>query len=210
MDRAGIVPDDGPTHQGINDIAYLRHMPNIILMAPRDENELQHMLKSAFSYGRPVAIRFPKGDVVGVTMDPALRDIPLGSSERLKDGRDLLLAYGATVYPALEAARRLEADGINLAVVDARFAKPLDEAMLARFAEPGRTIITVEEAVVAGGFGSAVREWYDRHGSFDLRFLEIGLPIEAYPVGKVPQIRRMFRLDADGLVERIREFYAAR
>jgi 1-deoxy-D-xylulose-5-phosphate synthase len=209
MDRAGIVPDDGPTHQGINDIAFLRHMPNIVLMAPRDENQLQHMLASAFGYGRPVAIRFPKGEVVGVPLDPAFREIPLGASETLKDGRDLLLAYGATVYPALEAARRLEAEGISLAVVDARFAKPLDEAMLARFAGPGRTVVTVEEAVTAGGFGSAVREWFDRRRAFDVRILEIGLPMEAYPVGKVPQIRRMFRLDADGLAGRIREFYAA-
>ncbi len=210
LDRAGIVPDDGPTHQGINDIAYLRHMPNIVLMAPRDENELQHMINSAFGYGRPVAIRFPKGAVLGVPMDPELRNIPLGTSETLKDGRDLLLAYGAMVYPALEAAKRLEAEGIRLAVVDARFAKPLDEAMLARFAGPGRTVITAEEAVVDGGFGSAVREWFDRKQAFGLRFLEIGLPAEVYPVGKVPQIRRMFRLDAEGLVERIREFYAGR
>lgn len=209
LDRAGIVPDDGPTHQGINDIAFLRHMPNIVLMAPRDENELQHMLSSAFTYGHPVAIRFPKGEVTGVAMDAGFKAVPLGKSEMLKDGPDLLLAYGRMVYPALEAARTLESEGLPLAVVDAKFAKPLDEEAILRFAKSGRTIITVEEGVVAGGFGSEVREFLDRKGLSDIRFKSIGLPREIYPVGKANQIRKMLRLDPAGLVEQIREFYKA-
>jgi 1-deoxy-D-xylulose-5-phosphate synthase len=208
IDRAGIVSDDGPTHQGINDIAYLRHMPNMILMAPRDENELQHMLQSALAYGHPAAIRFPKGEAVGVFLDKDLKRVPLGKSELLKEGQDLLLAFGSMVYPALAAAKELEeVSGIRLAVVDARFAKPLDEEMILRFAKPGTTIITAEEGVVAGGFGSAVREFLDTQGKFDVRFKAIGIPLEVYPMGKAQQIKKLLRLDREGLVNQIREFY---
>ncbi|MBM3294606.1 MAG: 1-deoxy-D-xylulose-5-phosphate synthase [Candidatus Aminicenantes bacterium] len=206
LDRSGIVPDDGPTHQGLNDIAYLRHMPNIVLMAPRDENEMRHMLKAAVGCGRPAAIRFPKGEAAGVPADPDFKDVPVGKSEPLKDGRDLVFAYGAMVYPALQAARALEAEGLSLAVVDAKFAKPLDEEALLRYAREGRAVITVEEGVVAGGFGSAVRELLDSRGFFGLRFKAIGLPLEVYPVGKVAEVRRRFRLDAEGLAVQFREF----
>ncbi len=207
LDRAGIVSDDGPTHQGINDIAYLRHMPNMILMAPRDENELQHMLQSALAYGHPAAIRFPKGEAVGVSLDKELKRVPLGKSELLKEGQDLLLAFGSMVYPALAAAKELEEDGIRLAVVDAKFAKPLDEEMILRFAKPGTTIITAEEGVVAGGFGSAVREFLDTQRKFDVRFKAIGIPLKVYPMGKAQQIKKLLRLDREGLVSQIREFY---
>jgi 1-deoxy-D-xylulose-5-phosphate synthase len=207
LDRAGIVSDDGPTHQGINDIGYLRHMPNLILMAPRDENELQHMLKSAFGYGHPAAIRFPKGEAVGVPMDKEFRVVPLGKSERLKEGKDLLLAFGSMVYPALAAAKELEKEGISLAVVDAKFAKPLDEDMILGYAEPGRTIVTVEEGVTAGGFGSAVRDFLDRKEKFNIRFKQVGIPLAIYPMGKAEQIKKIFRLDAGGLAYQIKEFY---
>ncbi|MGA2361968.1 MAG: 1-deoxy-D-xylulose-5-phosphate synthase [Candidatus Aminicenantales bacterium] len=209
LDRAGIVPDDGPTHQGVNDIVYLRHMPNIIVMAPKDENELQNMLWSALSYGHPAAIRFPKGAGPGVERTPDFMQIPLGCAETLKEGRDLLFAFGSMVPPALEAARELEKAGISLAVVNARFAKPLDKELILRYAQPGRTVITAEEGVLAGGLGSAVRELLDRERRFGLRFLAIGLPIEAYPLGKVEEIRRACGLDAAGLVEKIRSFYAS-
>ncbi len=207
LDRSGVVPDDGPTHQGLNDISFLRPMPNMILMAPRDENQFQHMLAAAFTYGRPAAIRFPKGEVAGVPMDEAFRDVPLGKAELLKEGKDLVFAYGSLVLPALEAARALEAEGISLAVTDAKFAKPLDEEMILRFAGEGRTIVTVEEGVVAGGFGTAVRELLDARGLFCTRFLEIGLPVEPYPVGKTSQIKQSLRLDSVGLAARLREFF---
>ena len=245
LDRAGIVPDDGPTHQGINDIAYLRHMPNMIVMAPKDENELRHMVHAALKYGRPAAVRFPRGHGLGVAMDSGVRELPLGKSELLKDGKDLFVALGNMVAPALEAAEELEKEGISLAVVNARFAKPLDAEMILRFARGGaeaavgvatrsrdsrfgidsgvrpspdtgvdattgaakRVVITAEEGVVAGGFGSAVRELLDANGCFDVRFLAIGLPIEIYPCGKVEQIKRMYDLDVPGLVKRIRAFY---
>jgi 1-deoxy-D-xylulose-5-phosphate synthase len=208
LDRAGIVPADGPTHQGINDIVYLRHLPHMIVMAPKDENELRHMLRSALDYPHPTAIRFPKGKVYGVTVDNDHRSIPVGKSEQLKEGQDLLLAYGNMVYSCLEAARELEKEGISLAVVNARFAKPLDEETILAYAQPGRTVITAEEGVIDGGFGSAVRELLDREGRFDLRFKRIGLPVEIYPVGSVNRIKAMYKLDVTGLIEQIRSFYA--
>ena len=207
LDRAGIVPDDGPTHQGVNDIIYLRHLPNMIVMAPKDENELQHMIKSALSYSHPAAVRYPKGKGLGVTLDEDFKEIPLGQSELLKEGKDLLLAFGSMVCPALEAAQRLEGEGINMAVVNARFAKPLDKQMILRFAQQGRVIITAEEGVVAGGFGSAVRELLDREKKFDIRFKRIGLPLEIYPAGKVEQIKKKYLLDEEGLFKQIRDFY---
>ena len=206
LDRAGIVPDDGPTHQGVNDIAYLRTMPNMIVMAPRDENELQHMLWSALAYGHPASVRFPKAKGLGVPMDKELRVLPLGKSELVRDGRDVLFAFGHMVQPALEAAERLEKDGLSLAVVDARFVKPLDRDMILRFAGPGRAFVTLEEGVVDGGAGSAVRELLDREGRFDLRFKSIGLPAGLYPMGKSDEIRARLGLDVPGLVKQIGDF----
>jgi 1-deoxy-D-xylulose-5-phosphate synthase len=124
----------------------------------------------------------------------------------LKEGENLLLAYGGMVYPALEAAKKLETEGLSFAVVDAKFAKPLDEEMILRFARSGSTIITAEEGIVVGGFGSAVRELLDREKRFGIKFKAIGLPLEIYPVGKAQQIKRMFRLDPDGLAQQIHEF----
>jgi 1-deoxy-D-xylulose-5-phosphate synthase len=209
LDRAGIVSDDGPTHQGLNDLIYLRHMPYLVVMAPKDEGELRQMLKSAFNYGHPVAIRYPKGKAVGVPLDDKIQDIPLGRSELLKEGKGLLLPIGSMVYPALRAAEKLEKEGISLAVVNARFVKPLDEEMILRFAEDGNTIITVEEGVVTAGFGSAVRELLDRERKFGVRFKSIGLPLEIYPLGKSDQIKKLYGLDADGLAAQIRAFYKA-
>lgn len=206
LDRAGIVPDDGPTHQGINDIVYLRHLPNMVVMAPKDENELQHMIKSALSYHHPAAVRFPKGKGVGVTLDESFKEIPLGQSELLKEGKNLLIAFGSMVYPALSASQRLEQEGISFAVVNARFAKPLDEQAILRFAQPGRIIVTAEEGVTAGGFGSAVRELLDREKMFDIKFMSIGLPLEIYPLGKAEQIKSFFHMDEEGLFKKIKEF----
>jgi 1-deoxy-D-xylulose-5-phosphate synthase len=207
LDRAGIVPDDGPTHQGVNDIAYLRTMPNMIVMAPQDENELQHMLWSALAYGHPASVRFPKAKGLGVPMDETLRVLPLGKSELVKDGHDLLFAVGNMVRPAVEAAKELEKDGLSLAVVNARFVKPLDRDMLLRFAKPGRAVITLEEGIVDGGAGSAVRELLDREGRFGIRFKSIGLPTSIYPLGKSDEIRAMVGLDVPGLVRQIRDFF---
>jgi 1-deoxy-D-xylulose-5-phosphate synthase len=206
LDRAGIVPDDGPTHQGVNDLAYMRHMPNMIVMAPKNENELQHMLWSALAYGHPASVRFPKAKGLGVPLDEALQVLPLGKSELVKDGRDLLFAVGNMVAPALEAARELEKDGLSFAVVNARFVKPLDRDMILRFAGPGRTVVTLEEGILDGGAGSAVRELLDREGRFGIRFLALGLPVGAYPLGKSDEIRAVVGLDTPAIVRKIRDF----
>jgi 1-deoxy-D-xylulose-5-phosphate synthase len=210
LDRAGIVPDDGPTHQGINDLAYLRQMPNMIIMAPKDERELQRMLKSALTWRHPSAIRFPKGKGSGAPLEEIPETIELGRSELLKEGRDVLIALGSMVEPARQAAERLEKEGVSLAVVNARFVRPLDEEMVLRYAQNGSLIITAEEGVTAGGFGSAVREFLDRKRWFGIRFMSIGVPVEPYEMGKVDEIKKMLRLDADGLVDRIRQFYQGR
>lgn len=207
LDRAGIVSDDGPTHQGINDIIYLRHMPHMVIMAPKDENELQYMIKSALSFSCPVAIRFPKGKGVGVPLDKTIKDITLGRGELLKQGKNLIIALGSMVYPALAAARRLEKEGMSFAVVNARFVKPLDERMILSFAQPGRIIFTVEEGVITGGFGTAVRELLDRERRFSVKFKSIGLPLEIYPLGKADQIKKAYFLDEEGLFCKMRDLY---
>lgn len=207
LDRAGIVGEDGPTHQGTNDIAYLRHLPNMILMAPRDENELRHMVYSAFQYRHPVAIRFPKGPGLGVPLEKEFRFIPAGQAEVLKTGQDLLVAYGNMVATGLEVAGRLEKEGISLAVVNARFARPLDEILLPELARRARLIVTLEEGVVEGGFGSALREMLDRHRVYGPAFKSFGLPTDVYPLGKPEEIRKVLGLDADTLTAAIRDFY---
>ena len=178
----------------------------MIVMAPKDEGELRHMLWSALAYGHPASVRFPKAKGLGVPIDEPLSVLPLGRSELVKDGRDLLFAVGNMVRPALDAARELEKEGFSFAVVNARFVKPLDGETILRFAGPGSTVITVEEGVVDGGAGSAVRELLDREGRFGIRFKSIGLPIGAYPLGKADEIRAMVGLDVPGLVRQIRDF----
>jgi 1-deoxy-D-xylulose-5-phosphate synthase len=209
LDRAGIVPDDGPTHQGVNDIAYLRTMPNMVLMAPKDEGELRQMLWSALAYGHPAAVRFPKAKGLGVPLDAPLEVLPLGRSELVREGTDLIFAVGNMAGPAVEAARELEKDGLSFAVVNARFVKPLDRDMILRFAGPGRTVVTLEDGIVEGGAGSAVRELLDREGRFGVRFKSIGLPVGPYLLGKTEEIRAALGLDVPGLVRAIRGFCEA-
>ncbi|MGB9835415.1 MAG: 1-deoxy-D-xylulose-5-phosphate synthase [Candidatus Saccharicenans sp.] len=207
MDRAGIVAEDGPTHQGINDIAYLRHLPNIILMAPKDENELRHMVFSALQYEKPVAIRFPKGKGPGARIEKDFRFIPAGQAELLKDGRDLIIAYGNMVTTALEVAEQLEKEGHSLAVINGRFARPLDESLIVDRARQARVIITLEEGVLPGGFGSAVRELLDRQEIYHPAFKSFGLPAEIYPLGKPEEIRKWLGLDPESLVKNIKTIY---
>ncbi|OQX55663.1 MAG: 1-deoxy-D-xylulose-5-phosphate synthase [Candidatus Aminicenantes bacterium 4484_214] len=206
LDRAGIVSDDGPTHQGINDLIYLRHLPQIIILAPKDENELQHMLYSALFYGHPTAIRFPKSKGYGVKLDEAWQKIPLGKGEVLREGNHLLFALGNMVRPALQAADQLAQRGFEFAVVNARFAKPIDEELLLKYALPGRMIITLEEGVVTGGFGSAVREVLDREKRFEVLFKAIGIPLNVYPVGKAQEIKALLGLDEEGICRQIINF----
>jgi 1-deoxy-D-xylulose-5-phosphate synthase len=187
MDRAGLVGDDGPTHHGAFDIAYLRCLPNIVLMAPRDEAMLARMLRTALTYdGGPVGLRYPRGEGVGVPLPRALAPIRIGTSEILRegDGKVAIVGYGTGVQKALEAADRLGEGGIDVTVADARFAKPIDAALMAQLAAEHELVVTVEEGVLAGGFGSAVWETLSDRGVHVPRMLRVGLPDRYVTHGK--------------------------
>jgi 1-deoxy-D-xylulose-5-phosphate synthase len=177
MDRAGLVGDDGPTHHGAFDIAYLRCLPNIVLMAPRDEAMLVDMLHTALSYdGGPIALRYPRGEGSGIPLPQTPSQIEIGTGEILREGEQVaLLAYGSGVGKALEAADILEQHGISVTVADARFAKPIDAGLAAQLAAEHELLVTVEEGVLAGGFGSAVWETLSDAGVW-ARILRVGLP----------------------------------
>jgi 1-deoxy-D-xylulose-5-phosphate synthase len=186
MDRAGLVGDDGPTHHGAFDIAYLRCLPNIVLMAPRDEALLVHMLHTALRYDRgPIALRYPRGSAVGVPLPDRPVALEIGTGEILRESglasgpRVALLGYGTGVGKALEAADILAGEGIAVTVADARFAKPLDAGLVAQLAGEHDLLVTVEEGVLAGGFGSAVWETLSEMGvgaASRARILRVGLP----------------------------------
>jgi 1-deoxy-D-xylulose-5-phosphate synthase len=177
MDRAGLVGDDGPTHHGAFDIAYLRCLPNIVLMAPRDEALLVHMLRTALLYGDgPIALRYPRGAAAGVPLPSEPTPIEIGTGEILREGAGVaLLGYGSGVGKALEAADILGESGISVTVADARFAKPIDAGLVAQLAAEHELLVTVEEGVLAGGFGSAVWETLSDAGMTP-RILRVGLP----------------------------------
>ena len=163
MDRGGLVGDDGPTHHGVFDYAYIRILPNFVVMAPKDENELQHMIYTGIKYDKgPIAIRYPRGSGYGIPMDKEFTFIPIGCGEILKESTQdeaVILAIGSTVYPAMEASKLLQKEGIKVAVVNMRFVKPIDKDLLKGFIRKGiRKFVTVEEHMLAGGFGSAVME----------------------------------------------------
>jgi 1-deoxy-D-xylulose-5-phosphate synthase len=208
MDRGGIVGDDGRTHQGLFDIAYLRPLPGIVLMAPKDEAELRQMVWTATTYARngggPIAFRYPRGTGTGVALDAPFAEIPIGISETLREGTDIaILAYGTITASALAAADALAAAGIEATVVNARFAKPLDaERYLALAARIGR-VLTVEEHVVSGGFGSAVGELFAERGAkVELEIL--GVPDEWVDHGAQKIWRKHFGLDAEGIAAAVR------
>ncbi len=165
LDRAGLVGADGATHQGLLDFAYFRMLPNAIVMAPKDENELQHLLATAIDYPGPAAIRFPRGAGFGIALDPDIKKVPLGEAELLRDGEDAaILAIGSMTHPAMEAASDLAADGVACAVLNARFVKPLDRDRIIALAKRCRVLLTVEEHSVSGGFGGAVLELLAKEG----------------------------------------------
>ena len=200
LDRAGIVGEDGPTHHGLFDISYLRHIPNMVLMAPKDENELQHMLYTALHLSSPVAIRYPRGNGVNADLDSTLSMLPLGKSETLKQGHAAaLFALGTTVYPALKAAEQLEKEGISCAVINSRFVKPLDEEALCEYAEKTGAIVTVEENVLYGGFGSAVLEALQRHNRYQTKVCCLGIPDVFVEHGPQALLRGKYGIDAEGI-----------
>jgi len=205
LDRAGLVGADGATHQGLYDIAYLRALPNVVLMAPKDENELRQMLKTAIEYPGPAALRIPRGAALGVPLDADVKTLKIGEAELLRDGRDLaIIALGHSVAPALDAAQRLEEHGISAAVLNARFAKPVDVRWLAELARRCGALVVVEEHSAIGGFGDAVVS--------ALAAQRISVPVRALGVpdlviehGSQAEWRAELGLDAAGIERAARE-----
>jgi 1-deoxy-D-xylulose-5-phosphate synthase len=204
MDRAGIVGADGPTHHGLLDIAYLRGYPNIVLMAPKDEAEMRDMLLTAIEYPGPAALRYPRGNGYGVDISARPKKLEIGKGEILRSGKDLtLLAYGSMVYPAMEAAEILKQKGIDATVVNARFVKPLDEELILKLAGETPLIVTVEEAYLAGGFGSAVMEALEANAVQDqVKVVRMGVSDEIVSHGDAKRLLAEYGLNAEGIAER--------
>lgn len=208
IDRAGVVGSDGPTHHGVFDLSYLRLLPNMTLMAPKDENELQHMLLTAIEHNGPAALRYPRGSGVGVPLDQTFRALPLGKAEVLRPGQDgVILAIGSMVYPAFEAANILAAEGIDLSVVNARFIKPLDHDLILTLARSMGRIFTVEENALMGGFGSAVLELLEEEGVEGTQVMRFGYPDQFIEQGEQPELRKMYGLNSEGIAAGIRKAY---
>jgi 1-deoxy-D-xylulose-5-phosphate synthase len=206
LDRGGIVGEDGPTHQGLFDFSYLRHIPNLIIMVPKDEDELQHMMKTAMECASPVAFRYPRGKGEGVKRSPVLRSIEIGKGEVLRDGMDLLiLAIGTTVYPSIRAAERLDASGIHAAVINTRFLKPLDRDLIGEWAGKIGKILTVEENVLQGGFGSAVLELLQEEGLSSVDVKRLGIPDLFVEHGPPALLRAKYGIDEAGIYRAVKE-----
>jgi 1-deoxy-D-xylulose-5-phosphate synthase len=211
IDRGGIVGDDGKTHQGTFDISYLTLIPNMVVAAPKDENELQHLLYTAVKSGKPMAVRYPRSPGLGVPLDAALHEIPLGKGEVVREGADVaVIALGTSVAPSIEAAQRLARKGIEAAVVNARFAKPLDKALITDLAGRVKNIVTVEENVLNGGFGEGVIKLLEESELCDARVRNIGIPDEFVEHGTQSILRAKYGLDADGIARRVMEMLSAK
>ncbi len=208
IDRAGLVGDDGKTHQGIYDIAYTRGIPKMTVAAPKDENELQHLLFTAIGSGRPFAIRYPRGAGLGVPLDPVLRTLSSGKGEILATGTGLnLLAYGSMVPAAEKAAALLRAHGVDCGVANARWVKPLDVDLIRTLLAASPRLLTLEEHLLMGGFGSAVLEAVHAAGLPPAGVFVHGIPDQFVEHGPQALQRQQFRLDALGIVARIAELY---
>ncbi|WP_293729066.1 1-deoxy-D-xylulose-5-phosphate synthase [uncultured Phascolarctobacterium sp.] len=204
LDRAGLVGDDGYTHHGVFDFAYLRSIPNMTIMAPKDEGELRHMLKTALDFDGPVSVRYPRGSGVGVDISGPVEALPIGKAEVLREGRDVCFwAIGSMVQSALEAADILAQQGVSAGVVNMRFAKPLDSELLLVHARRYGRLVTLEEGVLAGGVGSAVLETLNGAGLLEqCRVLTLGIPDEFVPHGDKKLLLRDIQLDVPSIVSR--------
>jgi 1-deoxy-D-xylulose-5-phosphate synthase len=197
IDRAGIVGEDGPTHQGVFDISYLRHVPNLVVMAPRDAAELRAMLAIALKHDGPSAIRFPRGRASG---DSLSAPFGIGEGEVLKEGEDVaVLAVGSTVYPALAASERLKQEGVRAMVVNVRFVKPMDRRLFLETASRVKKLITVEENALLGGFGSAFLEFLHEMNIHDAEVKTLGIPDEFVEQGTQAELRSKYGLDEEGI-----------
>jgi 1-deoxy-D-xylulose-5-phosphate synthase len=206
IDRGGLVAEDGTTHHGAFDYAYLRHMPNMVVMAPKDENELQHMLKTCVQHDGPASVRYPRGLSLGVTMDQVPKALTIGKGELLQKGTDVaIIAIGVPVSHAVTAAKRLEEEGISTAVVNARFVKPLDQDLIVEVAKRVRYVVTVEEGCKMGGFGSAVLETLSDGGVTDVTTKVLGLPDWYIEQGPQDFLRERYGLTAEGIYQSVKE-----
>lgn len=207
MDRAGIVGADGPTHHGLLDIAYFRGYPNMTLMAPKDEAEMRNMMLTAVDHNGPTAIRYPRGAGIGVDISDPPETLEVGKAEILKEGSEIaILAYGSMVYPALAAAEELEKEGIDATVINARFVKPLDSELILTLAQSNRLLMTVEEAYLAGGFGSAVIELLEENLMQDsVKVVRMGVPDRIITHGDPSLLRAKYGLDADGIYSKVKD-----
>jgi 1-deoxy-D-xylulose-5-phosphate synthase len=210
IDRGGLVGEDGQTHHGHFDVTYLRSLPHMTLMAPKDENELRHMLFTALHHSGPAAIRYPRGRGLGVPLEPEFKKLPIGEAELLKEGKDLwILALGAMVAPSLEAAAVLEREGFSAGVVNCRFVKPLDPRLVSYGRDSGKLLI-VEENIREGGMSSAILELFGDSDTRDVIVRRIGLPDKFVEHGSVEVLRAKYGLDAAGIAERARDLLKAR
>ena len=207
MDRAGIVGADGPTHHGLLDIAYLRGYPNIVLMAPKDEAEMRDMLMTAIDHQGPAALRYPRGNGVGADISRVPVKLEIGKAEILREGTDIaIVAYGSMVYPAMEAAEKLATENISATVINARFVKPLDAETIISLAGRHQTILTVEEAYLAGGFGSAVMELLEEKGLLENASVHrMGVADEIVTHGDPKILLAKYGLNADGIYAKAKE-----
>ncbi|MGD9022387.1 MAG: 1-deoxy-D-xylulose-5-phosphate synthase [Deltaproteobacteria bacterium] len=206
MDRGGIVGEDGPTHHGLFDLTYLRSLPNMVVMAPKDENELRRMLKTAVQHPGPIALRYPRGCGVGVPIEDEIALLPIGQAEVLTAGNDaVILAIGATVKPALEAAKVLKDENITVTVVNCRFVKPLDTALITQLAADISYILTVEENVLQGGFGSAVLECLADAHIRPKGLVRLGIADTFVEHGSQQVLRSKYGIDSATIVERLRQ-----
>lgn len=206
IDRGGLVAEDGTTHHGAFDYAYLRHVPNMVVMAPKDENELQHMVKTCLEFNGPISVRYPRGVSLGVKMDPVPRALPIGKGELLKAGTDVaIIAIGVSVWQAIEAAGRLDKEGISTAVVNGRFVKPFDQELVVDVAKGVRYVVTVEEGCRIGGFGSAVLETLSDAGVTDVKTKVLGLPDWYIEQGPQDLLRERYGLTAEGIYQSVKE-----
>ena len=205
LDRGGIVGEDGPTHHGNFDMTYLRSLPNMTVMAPKDENELRHMLYTALQHDGPVAIRYPRGRGIGVPMDPEYKTIPIGKPEILREGNALqILAIGSMVYPSLNAAAALEKEGLSVGVVNCRFVKPLDKGLVDIVSSAGRVLV-VEENIRQGGFGGAILELFNDLGLKNMSVKRMGLPDKFVEHGPQDFLRKKYGLDSAGIIREARD-----
>jgi 1-deoxy-D-xylulose-5-phosphate synthase len=204
LDRGGLVGADGPTHHGVFDFAYMRSMPNLVIMAPKDENELQHMLKTAIDYSGPISLRYPRGDGWGVALDREMKTVEIGKAELLRQGGDVVIAaIGQTVLPALKAAEDLAPLGIQAAVVNARFVKPLDRELFRDLLGRVPRLITVEDHVIAGGFGSALIEFLADEGLTGVEVKRLGVPDRFIPHGTQEELRKLCGFDKDAIAQAV-------